>query len=108
MIVRDASETEAPKYTIDVGAAADWNEVVEVKGVRTHFYQENAFFKEHLQPTIMPQMSAMGIVKPNRQRIIEDGTLLERAQKAWNCRGGKKLVGRDWFERLLRGRSDYF
>jgi len=38
VIVRDASETEAPKYTMDVGAAADWKEGVKVKGVRTYFY----------------------------------------------------------------------
>jgi hypothetical protein len=67
VIVRDSSKTEAPKYTMDVGAAVDWNEGVEVKGVRTLFYQESAFFKEHLQPTTGPQMLAMGIVKPNRR-----------------------------------------
>jgi len=38
VIVRDASETEAPEYTMDVGAAADWKEGVKVRGVRTYFY----------------------------------------------------------------------
>lgn len=40
VIVKDASDTEAPEYAMDVQSAADWAEGVEAKGVRTHFYQE--------------------------------------------------------------------
>ena len=38
VIVRDASETEAPEYAMDVEASAPWKEGVEARGVRTHFY----------------------------------------------------------------------
>lgn len=38
VIVRDSSETEDPEYEMDVKKAAKWNERVDVRGVRTHFY----------------------------------------------------------------------
>ncbi|KAK4692377.1 hypothetical protein P7C71_g4812, partial [Lecanoromycetidae sp. Uapishka_2] len=106
VIVRDASETEAPEYAMDVESAADWQDGVEVRGVRTHFYQENAFFKEHLQPTIMPQMLAMGIVKPNRQRIVEGEMLLDRAQKAMDLLRKKEVSGERLVWRVAEGGSD--
>lgn len=45
----------------------------------------------------MPAMLAQGIVKPNRQRIIEGETLLERAQKAMDALRRKEASG----ERLV-------
>ncbi len=38
VIVKDATETEAPEYAMDVAAAAPWAKGVDVRGVRTHFY----------------------------------------------------------------------
>jgi NADPH:quinone reductase-like Zn-dependent oxidoreductase len=38
VIVKDASETEAPEYSMDVEGSAPWTEGVEARGVRTHFY----------------------------------------------------------------------
>jgi NADPH:quinone reductase-like Zn-dependent oxidoreductase len=38
VIVRDSSETEDPEYEMDVLKVADWNDGVDVRGVRTHFY----------------------------------------------------------------------
>lgn len=38
VIIRDASETDAPEYTFDVDGSATWAEGVDVRGVRTHFY----------------------------------------------------------------------
>lgn len=102
VIVRDATETEAPEYAMDVQAAADWRQGIEVRGVRTHFYQDNPFFKEHLQPTIMPQMLKMGCVKPNRQKIVEGKTMLERAQRAMDMLRRKEVSG----ERLVWKVSD--
>jgi hypothetical protein len=116
VIVKDASDTEAPEYAMDVQASADWVEGVEARGVRTHFYQEvshkcfcrgtwtyvltlwqNVFFKTHLQPTIIPTLLAEGVVKPNKQKIIEGKTLLERAQKALDTLRNKAVSG----ERLV-------
>ena len=101
VIIRDASETEAPEYAMEVTSAAEWKDGVKVKGVRTHFYQDNPFFRDHLQPGIMPRMLEMGVVKPNRQKIIEGKTLLDRAQKAMDVLrrkevSGERLVWRVW------------
>lgn len=38
VIVRDATDEEAPIYSMDVAKEADWAEGVDVRGVRTHFY----------------------------------------------------------------------
>lgn len=38
VIIRDATEEEAPVYEMDVSVVADWDDGVVVRGVRTHFY----------------------------------------------------------------------
>jgi threonine dehydrogenase-like Zn-dependent dehydrogenase len=38
VIVRDSSESQSPEYEMDVKAAAEWEEGIDVRGVRTHFY----------------------------------------------------------------------
>lgn len=43
---------------------------------------QNEFFKYHLQPDIMHSLLRDGVVKPQRQRIVEGEGLLERAQSA--------------------------
>lgn len=48
-------------------------------------------------PDIVPALLAKGIVKPNRQRIVEGRTLLERAQKALDALRRKEVSG----ERLV-------
>jgi threonine dehydrogenase-like Zn-dependent dehydrogenase len=97
VIVRDSSETEDPVYKMDVQEATEWSEGVEATGVRTHFYLQNEFFKEHLQPDIMYTMLKERIVEPNPQRIVEGETLLERAQKAIDTLRRKEASG----ERLV-------
>lgn len=85
VIVKHSSDKEDPVYAMDVEKVVQWEEGVRARGVRTHFYLENEFFKKHLQPDIMPTMLKEGIVKPNSQKIIEGKTLLERAQKAMDA-----------------------
>jgi threonine dehydrogenase-like Zn-dependent dehydrogenase len=97
VVVRDSSETEDPVYEMDVEKAAEWSQGVEAAGVRTHFYPQNEFFKEHLQPDIMYTMLKEKIVEPNPQRFIEGETLLERAQKAMDALRRKEASG----ERLV-------
>ncbi|TVY14597.1 Dehydrogenase azaJ [Lachnellula arida] len=82
VIVRDATEGQAPEYSMDAGGAVAWKAGVEVRGVRTHFYLDNEFFKQKLQSEIMPTLLGQGIVKPNRFRVVEGSTLRERAQGA--------------------------
>ncbi|KAL2061822.1 hypothetical protein VTL71DRAFT_7200, partial [Oculimacula yallundae] len=97
VIVKDAGEGVRPVYGMDVNAEAKWEEGVEVRGVRTHFYLDNPLFKEKLQPEIMPTLLAEGIVKPNKIRIVEGKTLLERAQAAMDALRRKEVSG----ERLV-------
>jgi len=99
VIVKDSSETSAPEYSMDVQSAAKWEDGVEDRGVRTHYYMNNEFFRDHLQPEIMPAMLREGLVIPNKQRIIEGKTLVERAQKAMDIlrrkeQSGERLVWR--------------
>ncbi|KAM3085146.1 hypothetical protein ACMFMG_003575 [Clarireedia jacksonii] len=95
VIVKDATDDEAPD--MDVGAAAPWAEGVETSGVRTHFYLQNEFFKNKLQSEIMPTLLANGAVRPNKYRVIEGKTLLERAQRALDALRRKEVSG----ERLV-------
>ncbi|ROV99968.1 hypothetical protein VMCG_06277 [Cytospora schulzeri] len=84
VIMSHASSTEAPVYEMDAGKVlvGKWEEGVERRGVRTHFYPDNEFFRCHLQPDIMPAMLEKGFMQPNRRRIVEGKTLLERAERA--------------------------
>jgi hypothetical protein len=79
---------------------AEWSDGVDVRGVRTHFYlnvstyswsvaqertansTQNEYFKHHLQPDIMPAMLKAGVVTPQKPKMIDGATLLERAQNA--------------------------
>ncbi|KAI3401598.1 hypothetical protein diail_10199 [Diaporthe ilicicola] len=101
VIVSHASSTEVPAYEMDVDnvLVGQWKEGVELKGVRTHFYQENEFFKYHLQPDIMPALLQKGLIQPNKQRLVEGETLLKRAEQALallrdRSVSGEKLVWR--------------
>ena len=58
---------------------------------------QNEFFKEHLQSEIVPALLEQGVVKPNRRRVVEDATLLERVQKAIDMLRRKEVSG----ERLV-------
>lgn len=40
VILKDATEQDAPEYAMDVEAHAQWEEGVQARGVRTHFYAE--------------------------------------------------------------------
>lgn len=59
--------------------------------------QQNEFHAKHLQSEIMPALVEKGIIKPNKQKIVEGKTLLERAQNALNALRRKEVSG----ERLV-------
>jgi NADPH:quinone reductase-like Zn-dependent oxidoreductase len=83
VILTPSTATTPPTYSMDVSRSSfPWSPNVTAIGVRTHFYLNNSFHAEHLQPTIMPEMLRRGIVKPNRVRIVEGETMLERAERA--------------------------
>jgi len=93
IIVKDAAAGVRPEYEMDVEKAADWQEGVEVVGVRTHFYLDNPFLADRLQSEIMPAVLSQKIIEPNEQVIVEGSTLLERAGKALSMLRGKQVSG---------------
>lgn len=97
VIVRDSSEDAPPEYAQDIAAAAPWAEGVHTSGVIMQFYANNPVFKEKLQPEIIPELLVQKVVAPNKQRVIEGDTLLERAQKAIDALRRKEPSG----ERLV-------
>ena len=115
VIVKDATDIKEPVYSMEAEKEAAWRDGVVVRGVRTHFYlqvglipagfksvgmadwRQNELFKKKLQPEIMPTLLAEGIVKPNRQKIVEGATMVERAQKAIDMLRRKEPSG----ERLV-------
>ncbi|KAJ8127605.1 hypothetical protein O1611_g6030 [Lasiodiplodia mahajangana] len=82
VILKHARKDTAPEYSMDATASVVWARGVNVAGVRTHFYFRNEMFREKLQTEIIPTLLAQGIVQPNRYRVIEGATLLERAKRA--------------------------
>ena len=38
VILKHATETDVPEYSMDASTSAKWAEGVNVRGVRTHFY----------------------------------------------------------------------
>ncbi|KAJ6445736.1 zinc-binding dehydrogenase [Purpureocillium lavendulum] len=99
VILKDATESEEPEYEMDVSKClpGKWAEGVILRGARTHFYLQNEFFKERLQPEIMPALLADKIIEPNKQRIVEGASMVERAQNALDLLRSKAVSG----ERLV-------
>ncbi|KAH7197614.1 chaperonin 10-like protein [Fusarium flagelliforme] len=99
VILKDATVEEEPEYEMDISKVlvGEWADDVEVRGVRTHFYLSNEFFKERLQPEIVPKLLRDGVIKPNRYRVVEGSSAVERAQKAVDILRNKEVSG----ERLV-------
>ncbi|KAK2603831.1 hypothetical protein QQS21_003955 [Conoideocrella luteorostrata] len=99
VIVKDATDDEEPEYEMDVARCGgdEWEEGVEVRGVRTHFYEQNEMFKQILQPEILPALLAQGVIRPNRFREIQGANMVERAQNALDQLRAKAVSG----ERLV-------
>ncbi|EHK50389.1 uncharacterized protein TrAtP1_007475 [Trichoderma atroviride] len=96
-----ATKDTPPEYEMDVSKSLpdEWREGVKVMGTRTHFYLRNEVFKELLQSEIVPTLLEKGIIQPNKIRIVEGKTLLERAENALSllrdqAPSGEKLVWR--------------
>ncbi|VUC22421.1 unnamed protein product [Clonostachys rosea] len=99
VIIKDATEDEEPEYEMDVSKVlvGQWAEGVIPRGVRTHFYLQNEFFKEHLQPEIIPALVEQGVVHPNKYRVVEGKDMVERAQNALDLLRARAVSG----ERLI-------
>ncbi|KAI0181189.1 GroES-like protein [Hypoxylon sp. FL1284] len=98
VVVKHATDTQAPEYSLDLRGSVPWADGVDARGVRTHGFHQNEFFKKHLQTEIIPCMLASGHVVPNRFRVVEGDNMLDRASKALALLrkgvSGEKLVWR--------------
>jgi hypothetical protein len=74
VIVKDASETEAPEYSMDVAGSAPWKEGVDARGVRTHFYLDVSL----LSPSI--SFSNVWV----RKRLMKFGNRMNYSKR--NCK----------------------
>ncbi|MDI1491298.1 MAG: hypothetical protein OHK93_002507 [Ramalina farinacea] len=82
VIVVPATEHEKPEYDMRPEEVVEWAKGVEVVGVRTHHYLDNEWMGEYLQGVVMPGMLDRGVVTPQKQRVVEGETMVERAEKA--------------------------
>ncbi|KAL2153976.1 hypothetical protein VTH82DRAFT_2652 [Thermothelomyces myriococcoides] len=96
-----ASKDREAELEMDVTKVlpGEWKDGVQLRGVRTFLYYQNEFLRSHLQSEIVPALLEQGIIEPNKQRVVEGKTLLERAQKALELLrdqavSGEKLVWR--------------
>ncbi|RKL40596.1 hypothetical protein BFJ72_g6196 [Fusarium proliferatum] len=99
VILKDATLEEEPEYEMDVSKVlvGQWADGVEVRGVRTHFYLSNEFLKEKAQPEMVPKLLKDGVITPNKYRVVEGSSAVERAQKALDILRNKGVSG----ERLV-------
>ncbi|KAM0564006.1 hypothetical protein ACHAPJ_000214 [Fusarium lateritium] len=104
VILKDATAEEEPEYEMDASKVlvGEWADGVEIRGVRTHFYLSNEFFKEKMQPEIVPALLKDGIITPNKYRVVEGSSAVERAQKALDILRNREVSG----ERLVWRISD--
>lgn len=64
---------------------------------RVLIIQQNEFFKEKLQPEIVPALLSQGVIKPNNYREVQGANMVERAQNALDQLRAKAVSG----ERLV-------
>ncbi|KAL1839845.1 hypothetical protein VTJ49DRAFT_1076 [Mycothermus thermophilus] len=88
-----AAEGQRPEFEMDATKVlpGEWAEGVELR--------DNEFLRDHLQPEIIPELLKSGAIRPNKVRIVEGDTVLDRAQKALDLLrdgtvSGEKLVWR--------------
>ncbi|KAH8824120.1 chaperonin 10-like protein [Flagelloscypha sp. PMI_526] len=65
--------------------------------IRTFLFSEDKFMRENLMPKILPELLEKGLLLPNRVKLIDEGTWLERANFALdlfrhNQVSGEKVV----------------
>ncbi|KAJ7289127.1 chaperonin 10-like protein [Mycena rebaudengoi] len=65
--------------------------------VGTFSYRENHYLRDNLMPKILPQLLANGIIKPNKVRLLDQGTFKERVAVGMdmlrnNAISGEKII----------------
>ncbi|KIJ66471.1 hypothetical protein HYDPIDRAFT_151001 [Hydnomerulius pinastri MD-312] len=70
-----------------------FKKTVKVIGVRTFLYQQNEYMRDNLMPEILPRLLKDGVITPNRIRLFDQGTLLERTLSALQLVRSGKVSG---------------
>ncbi|XP_006453991.1 hypothetical protein AGABI2DRAFT_196626 [Agaricus bisporus var. bisporus H97] len=70
-----------------------FGEKANVIGVRTFFYQEDTVLKERLLPAILPELLEKGLIEAPRYRIMDQGSLQQRAEQALELLRTNQLSG---------------
>ncbi|KAJ7597778.1 hypothetical protein C8J56DRAFT_1012018 [Mycena floridula] len=91
----DSISTEASQmYIVDIPARLiPFPETVQFLGVRTFLYQTHEWQKENLMPKLLPQLLESGIIKPNRVRLLAEGSFKERVEKGLNLFRNHEVSG---------------
>jgi NADPH:quinone reductase-like Zn-dependent oxidoreductase len=61
--------------------------------VRTFLYQNDPVLKERLMPKILPELLASGAIKPNRVRLMDQGTFKDRVETGLDLLRSNKIRG---------------
>ncbi|KAK0233951.1 chaperonin 10-like protein [Armillaria fumosa] len=86
-------EGDAPMHFEIPEGRSPFLKSVNVRGVRTFLYQENAFQKENVMPKILPQLLEKGIIQPNRVHLLDQGTFKERVAVGLDLLRHNKVSG---------------
>jgi len=68
-------------------------EGAELIPVATFQYQSDEYVRENLMPKILPELLAKGLVKPNRIRLLKEGTLKGRVEVGLDLLRNNKISG---------------
>ncbi|KAL2841140.1 alcohol dehydrogenase [Aspergillus pseudoustus] len=101
VVINPASDPAGLQLSADLAAEAEWAPGVQVHPVISYAYEANEFLRDHLQPDIMATLLAQGAIEPNKIRIVDGDSLLERATRAMEIMrsgtvSGERLVWRVW------------
>ncbi|KAJ7631428.1 chaperonin 10-like protein [Mycena polygramma] len=63
------------------------------KYVRTFLYAQNEFLRDNLMPRILPELLEQGLIKPNRVRLLDQGTFKERVAEGLDLLRNNRVSG---------------
>ncbi|TFK68242.1 GroES-like protein [Pluteus cervinus] len=81
-------EMELPK-----GEENPFGPGVKLVGVRTFLFQEDENLKNNLMPKILPQLLESGLLKPNRVKLLDTGSVKERVLEGLELLRGNTVSG---------------
>ncbi|KAH8830960.1 GroES-like protein [Flagelloscypha sp. PMI_526] len=61
--------------------------------VRTFLYQNDKFMREKLMPEVLPELLEKGLIEPNRVKLLDQGSWLERVTIGLNLLRNNKVSG---------------